>query len=180
MFRRYGRANRYAGSGLLSTLSGAVGTVLNKAIDILPTEIHLPGYQYCGPGTDLNKRLARGDRGINKLDAACKEHDIAYATFKNNENRAIADQLLAERAWNRVKASDSSLSEKAAAWTVTNIMKAKHALGGGGSKQKRKRKQVKRKETTRKNDNKKGKGLYLRPYKGSGSNSKKKKTSGKR
>ncbi|WP_227553302.1 hypothetical protein, partial [Acinetobacter baumannii] len=41
--------------------------------------MHIPGYQFCGPATRLNKRLARGDAGVNKLDGwACKEHDITY------------------------------------------------------------------------------------------------------
>jgi len=52
--------------------------LLNRAINTLPFELHIPGYQFCGPGMHLEKRLARGDRGINPLDAACREHDIAY------------------------------------------------------------------------------------------------------
>ncbi|KAG8250358.1 hypothetical protein J6590_103442, partial [Homalodisca vitripennis] len=44
-----------------------------------------------------------------------------------------------EGAWERVKASDSSLGEKAAAWAVTNIMKAKTKLGGGGRGGKKKK-----------------------------------------
>lgn len=52
---------------------GLVDSILTK----LPVELHIPGYQYCGPGTKLQKRLTRGDPGINPLDAACKEHDIA-------------------------------------------------------------------------------------------------------
>ena len=31
-------------------------------------ELHWPGYHYMGPGTHLEKRLARGDPGINRLD----------------------------------------------------------------------------------------------------------------
>ncbi|WP_221935836.1 hypothetical protein, partial [Klebsiella pneumoniae] len=61
-----------------------VGAVVNTAIDALPLELHLPGgYQYCGPGTKLKHRLARGDTGINKLDEACKEHDIAYSKYSD-------------------------------------------------------------------------------------------------
>lgn len=52
--------------------------LLNKIINKLPVELHIPGYQFCGPGTKLAKRIARGDHGINPLDTACKEHDIAY------------------------------------------------------------------------------------------------------
>ena len=181
MFYRPDRISYPRGSGLISSLKGVAGNVLNRAIDILPTELHLPGYQYCGPGTDLKTRLARGDPGINKLDSACKLHDIAYSKFSDSKNRSIADRELAERAWERVKASDSSFGEKAAAWTITNIMKAKNKLGAGRKKQVKKKRKCKCKnKKTKRNVNttkRKGKGLYLRPYKGSGCASKKKKRS---
>ncbi|XP_043471642.1 uncharacterized protein LOC122504549 [Leptopilina heterotoma] len=115
--------------------------LLNQIINKLPVELHLPGYQYCGPGTNLAKRLARGDPGINPLDQACREHDIAYSQNKDNlENRHVADRILAEKAWNRVRASDAKLGEKAAAWAVTNAMKIKTKLGMGlKSKMKKKK-----------------------------------------
>ncbi|KYN09174.1 hypothetical protein ALC57_18713 [Trachymyrmex cornetzi] len=34
------------------------GSLLNRAINALPFELHIPGYQFCGPGTRLTKRLA--------------------------------------------------------------------------------------------------------------------------
>lgn len=151
---------------------GLVGNILNKAIDILPIELHIPGYQYCGPGTNLSKRLQRGDPGINKLDAACKQHDIAYSKYKDTTKRSKADRELAERAWQRVKANDSSIGEKAAAWTVTNIMKAKNKFGGGCVTKKKNKKRKIRKCCC---CYKAGKGLYLRPYKKTGGGSKKKK-----
>lgn len=55
------------------------GGLLNRVINKLPFELHLPGYQFCGPGTKLQARLNRGEKGINPLDAACREHDIAYS-----------------------------------------------------------------------------------------------------
>lgn len=108
------------------------GGLVNKIINSLPFEAHVPGYQYCGPGTKLEKRLARGDPGINQLDAACREHDIAYS--QNRENvvaRNEADKILAKKAWERVKAKDSSFGEKATAFAVANIMKVKSKLGMG-------------------------------------------------
>lgn len=104
---------------------------LNNTINNLPVELHIPGYQYCGPGTHLEKRIARGDSGINPLDAACKEHDIAYEKHKDIEKRHLADHILQEKAWQRVKSSNASFGEKVAAWTVTNAMKAKRKFGMG-------------------------------------------------
>ncbi|KAI8123405.1 Capsid protein VP1 [Lucilia cuprina] len=87
--------------------------LVDKIINALPIELHLPGYQYCGPGTKLQQRLNRGDKGINQLDSACKEHDIAYF----------------QKAWERVLSKDSGLSEKSFAYLVANAMKAKRKLG---------------------------------------------------
>lgn len=104
-------------------------------INSLPFELHLPGdYRYCGPGTRLAERLKRGDPGINPLDEACKSHDIAYSKTKDTTERNKADLILADRAWERVKASDSSLGERAAAYAVTNAMKLKAKLGMGLNK----------------------------------------------
>lgn len=107
--------------------SGLINTLINK----LPVELHLPGYQFCGPGTRLGERVKKGERGINPLDSACREHDIAYDRSNSIEARNEADHVLENRAWERVKAKDSNLKEKAAAWAVTNIMKAKRRVGAG-------------------------------------------------
>lgn len=163
-----------------------VGDIVNTAIDALPVELHLPGgYQYCGPGTKLKKRLSRGDPGINKLDKACKEHDIRYSKYKDTAKRTEADKVLAGEAWKRVKSSDASLGEKAAALAVTAAMKGKTVFGGGKRRKRRKgccskkgagvkkggamRKGRKRRARRSKKKSiwsmlKTGQGLYLRPY----------------
>ncbi|KAL4105036.1 hypothetical protein QTP88_020311 [Uroleucon formosanum] len=105
--------------------------LLNTVINSLPIELHLPGYQYCGSGTNLKKRLALGQPGINDLDSACREHDIAYDKSNSLSERSVADSILEERAWSRVGAKDADYSEKAAAWLVTTGMKAKHKIGDG-------------------------------------------------
>lgn len=107
--------------------SGMVDRIINS----LPFELHLPGYQYCGPGTKVEKRIKRGDKGINPLDAACKEHDIAYTQNKDINKRHQADKILENRAWERVLAKDSSTGEKTNAYLVTNAMKAKVKFGMG-------------------------------------------------
>lgn len=109
-----------------------IGTgLLDKAINALPYELHIPGYQFCGPGTRLARRIARGDRGVNPLDAACREHDIAYSRNKALADRHVADRLLAERARERITARDSTFGERAAATTVWAAMKTKTKLGMG-------------------------------------------------
>lgn len=123
--------------GVIGDISGA--GLLNRAINALPFELHIPGYQFCGPGTRLAKRLARGDRGINPLDAACREHDIAYSRSGELADRHTADRALAERARERVAAKDSTLGERAAATAVWIAMKSKTKLGMGATRIKRKK-----------------------------------------
>lgn len=112
--------------------AGLVNTLINK----LPFELHIPTYQYCGPGTRLDKRLARGDKGINQLDEACKQHDISYSENQDLEHRHLADKILQTKALERLKARDSSWKEKAAALLVAGVMKGKRTMGLGTKKRK--------------------------------------------
>ena len=105
--------------------------IINSIINRLPFEAHVPGYQFCGPGTKLKKRLERGDKGVNLLDSACRDHDIAYSNSTNLDERHKADKILENRAWERVKAPNSSKKEKAVAYMVTNAMKVKQKMGMG-------------------------------------------------
>lgn len=115
---------------------GIVNSIINK----LPFELHIPSYQYCGPGTNLKKRLNRNDPGINELDRACKAHDIAYSQSNTVTDRNRADEILANKAWQRFKSSDASLGERAAALGVSGIMKTKSAIGAGVKIQRRRKK----------------------------------------
>ncbi|KAK7590536.1 hypothetical protein V9T40_002149 [Parthenolecanium corni] len=115
------------GKGLLS---------LNSLIDALPVPLHLPGYNYAGPGTPLDLQLEKGVKPVNKLDEAAMHHDISYANHHTLEKRHEADHKLQEDAWKRVIANDSSIGEKANAWLVSNAMKVKRAVGAGLSKTK--------------------------------------------
>jgi hypothetical protein len=38
-------------------------------------EKHMPGYNFCGPGTNVWRRLRNGVRPMNRIDAACLQHD---------------------------------------------------------------------------------------------------------
>lgn len=104
---------------------------LNSLINKLPFELHLPGYNYCGPGTRLAERLARGDKGINQLDEYCKQHDIAYNKSSNLVDRHKADIILLKMAKKRATSSNTSSGEKIAANLVNTAMLAKVSAGAG-------------------------------------------------
>lgn len=87
---------------------------IDRMLEKLP-EIHISGYNYCGVNTNLKSRLQRGDVGINKLDCACMEHDIAYAESTDLNSRCIADGVLILRAIRCIYAKDSQIGERFAA-----------------------------------------------------------------
>ena len=85
-------------------------------------EFHLPGYQFMGPGTHLEKRLKRGDKGINRLDRIARQHDIDYSHAKSLQDKWKADTKI-------IKAIDrlpgkKSMTER----VVKKIMQAKKRL----------------------------------------------------
>lgn len=105
---------------------------VNYLINNLPFEAHYPGYNFLGPGTKLKKRLARGDKGINPLDDGGREHDIYYSKHEDVESRHIADKILQDVAWERVKAEDAEIiGEKLPALVTTGAMWLKRKLGMG-------------------------------------------------
>lgn len=141
------RSSRVSPRKLKKSCSG--GGIINSLINKLPLELHLPGgYQFCGPGTKLEKRLARGDQGINRLDIACR----AYIS-EDLATRHKADYELEQRAWERVRSKDAKIGEKAAAWLVVNIMKGKRRVGMGCQEKlqnvdKKQKRKIRRKQDT--------------------------------
>ena len=105
--------------------------LMNDIINNLPFELHWPGYNYLGPGTKLDKRLLKNDKPINKLDEAAQEHDIFYKNNKNLQERHKADEILENKAWERVFDPNANFSEKIPAWVTTSTMKVKRHFGMG-------------------------------------------------
>jgi hypothetical protein len=60
------RVFTYLSKGIRNSGSGIFNTKLKLNFRI--SEIHLPVYNFCGPFTRLDERLARSDAPINKLD----------------------------------------------------------------------------------------------------------------
>ncbi len=98
------------------------GLDVQKMLEKTGKEFHWPGYQFMGPGTHLEKRLKRGDPGINRLDRIAKQHDIDYSRARNLREKHQADRKMIQSI-NRLKGK-KSLTEK----TVKKIMQAKVGL----------------------------------------------------
>jgi len=130
--------NEKVGCGLFNSLLNA---------NILP-ELHYPKYKFLGPFTNLELRLNRGDKPINPLDEAARDHDIFYSQHKDSKTRHIADEILENKAWNRVLSKDGDIPEKVAAYLTTNAMKLKRKIGMGmkSSDAKRRRNSKKKKD----------------------------------
>lgn len=75
-------------------------------------ELHLSGYNNCGRFTKRDKRLARCDELVNKLNAGCKQHDIFYRDHKDTKERHVAYMELANLANEIIHVSDASIGEK--------------------------------------------------------------------
>ena len=96
-----------------------------------PGEKHLPGYNYCGPGTRLDIRLddddqpRSGEAPVNEIDEACYNHDLAYRS-NDLQQRHLADIKLIH-AINAIP--NKSLKEKLASLLVRSGMKGKLMFG---------------------------------------------------
>lgn len=101
---------------------------IDRLLKFLP-EIHIRGYNYCGPNTNLEVRLAHGDMPINKLDCACMEHDITYAEGNDLKSRCIADKKLILNAIRRIYAKDSQIGERFTALLISWMISVKLFLG---------------------------------------------------
>ena len=53
-------------------------------------ELHLPGYNYAGPGTELVERLESDSPPINALDACALIHDIDFSLPETDPKDADA------------------------------------------------------------------------------------------
>ena len=67
---------------------------IQKLIEKTGKEFHWPKMNYLGPGTQLQKRLRRGDQGVNRLDGLAKIHDIDYSKAKNLQDKWKADDKM--------------------------------------------------------------------------------------
>ena len=110
-------------------------SLLNKAINNLPVEMHLPGHNFTGPGTKLNKRLnpdltpKKWSKPINRVDKAAYHHDLCY--LKNNDTttrNAVCDKNMLKELEGIFK---PSIREKMEHGLVSTLIGAKARFGMG-------------------------------------------------
>lgn len=83
-------------------------------------EMHIPGYNFCGPGTKVGTRLIKGDTGINKLDNACKIHDVDYMRYAGSK------EMLQES--DKTLLNATKQINGLASWLVASTFKGKKLL----------------------------------------------------
>jgi len=109
--------------------------LFNKAVSNLPFAHHLPGHNFTGPGTKLDRRLnpdgTPGDlsKPINRVDEAAYHHDLCYA--KNSDTRTRNEVCDREMLRELAQITNPSLRERMERGFVGNMIKAKanHGLG---------------------------------------------------
>ena len=97
-------------------------------------ERHLPGYNFCGPGTNVHRRLRNGVKPVNKLDAAALQHDLAveprgpYTAAGHGPSLRRADRQLMQDAQRLLftKGEDR--------WACTAVVTAMEALLATGAR----------------------------------------------
>ena len=93
---------------------------------LLEGENHIPGYNFCGPGTQFEARTIRGDQPVNELDACCQEHDRVY-----NDRQATGKEIQVSDTVLRQcirYAKKQGLSERAAHLVMEEIFKGKRLM----------------------------------------------------
>ena len=126
------------GGDFVSALDSAVKKVGFKGLP----ELHLyttsgKKYSYCGPGTDLEKRLNKdgspnsGYEPINKIDEICLRHDYNYSQAdKGIGTRHEADKIMLDEL-NALNDSDLNWNEWFAKRFTKGIIGLKYKLGLG-------------------------------------------------
>ena len=114
------------------------GSLLNKAINNLPFEMHLPGHNFTGPGTKLKKRLnpdltpKKWSKPVNRVDKAAYHQDVCYLKNDDTDTRnAVCDKNMLKELEGIY---NSTLRERLDKSIVSNLIGTKVKFGMGVKK----------------------------------------------
>lgn len=102
-------------------------------------EKHYWGFNYCGPGTNVWRRMRNNVQPMDELDAACKLHDIAteprgpYTSGGDPKKLRSADRRLMKTAEN-LSSPLSKYQKKNSARSVAAAMRFLLRTGARGRK----------------------------------------------
>ena len=109
--------------------------LMNGFINKLPFEMHLPGHNFTGPGTNSLQEIERGwhakawSKPINRVDEAAYHHDVCYAKNKDTGVRnRVCDRNMLEK---MDGIYNPTLRERLDRSIVSKIMGTKMQLGMG-------------------------------------------------
>jgi len=127
-----------SGGDLVSSLNSVTGKI-KLPWTKFPGEMHIPGMNFAGPGTNLDERLTstgaykEWSKPVDRVDNAAYHHDLAYQHFADTEHRNIADKIMLEE-MDAIK--DPTLRERLERGVIKPIIftKTKFGLGHATSK----------------------------------------------
>ena len=99
-----------------------------------PGEMHIPGMNFAGPGTNLDKRLVSTDvyqewsKPVDRVDNAAYHHDLAYKYFNDKQTRNLADQMMLEEMNSIQNPTQREINERKIIEPIISV-KAKFGLG---------------------------------------------------
>lgn len=64
-------------------------------------QLHLPGYNYAGPGTRIKSNILHGIKPVDAFDAAALIHDVEYLSgqYSKADDNMIGNLIKAKSAW---------------------------------------------------------------------------------
>jgi len=99
-----------------------------------PGEMHIPGMNFAGPGTNLNERLTstgaykEWSKPVDRVDNAAYHHDLAYQHFTDTATRNVADKIMLEQ-MDAIK--DPTIRERIERGIIKPIISTKAKFGLG-------------------------------------------------
>jgi Domain of unknown function (DUF5679)/Phospholipase A2-like domain len=127
-----------AGGDLLSSLN-AFTSKIKLPWAKFQGEMHIPGMNFAGPGTNLDERLTSTgaykdwSKPVDRVDNAAYHHDLAYQHFPDTSTRNVADRIMLQQ-MDAIK--DPTFRERIERGIIRPIIstKAKFGLGHTSSK----------------------------------------------